>query len=213
MPPSRSRSASPDPTTTEPEAESPSPSPSPDPTPTSPLFSAPRSQESPTATETEPEEGPWSLSPGELPGDGADSPATPSAPRSTGRAKLKAIKETVRQAVLTASGAAHQLLTRDGTPERAEGLWIPDEDDVEAISDPLAGLASRRAPSGVDNPDVTDLVRLALGLAGYAMKQMHLRAHIAATYYAPAPQPAPPADVPGPTDDLQPPADPWSPTP
>jgi hypothetical protein len=209
MPPSRSASPKldPDPTTT----ESPSPSPSADPIPTSPLFTASQST-GPLETEAATEE-PWSQShDGALPGDGADSPATPSAPRSTGRAKLRAIKETVRQAVATATGAAHQLLTRDGTPEREAGLWLPDDDDLEAISDPLAGLASRRAPSGVDNPDVTDLVRLALGVAGYLIKQMNVRAQIA-SYYAPEPQGAPPADMVDPVTDVVPPADPWSPTP
>ncbi|MBM7510056.1 hypothetical protein JOE61_003870 [Nocardioides salarius] len=113
----------------------------------------------------------------------------------------------MRQAVATAGGAAHQFLTRDGTPERDAGLYLPDDDDLEAISDPLAGLASRRAPSGVENPDVTDLVRLVLGVVGYAVKQLNTRAAIA-TYYAEEPQPAPPADL-GADDGTVPPRDPW----
>lgn len=204
MPSSRSRSASPE--TTEP--ETPSPSPSPDPTPTSPLFSASQSAESPPTTEDSPQ---WSGDPVELPGDGADFPATPSAPRSTGRAKLRAIKETVKAALITASGAAHQLLTREGTPERDAGLWLPDDEDLEAISDPLAGLASRRAPSGVDNPDVTDLVRLALGVVGYATKQFTKRAEAWAAY-APTmsddPRDVHPGD--GPAEDTAPPVEPWN---
>lgn len=154
-------------------------SPSEDPTPTSPLFRPTRSPEQPDP-ETDPESSP-NLGGFETAAD--DSPATPSAPRSTGRARLRALKATVATAVQTVGGVAHTLLTREGTPEREVQLWIPDEEDVESISDPLASLASRRMPEGAENPDVTDLVRLALGVVRYVFKQRDKAAQVQRDYH------------------------------
>jgi hypothetical protein len=80
--------------------------------------------------------------------------------------------------VNTAGGIAHSLLTRADTLEREAGLWLPDQDDVDTIADPLASLAARRAPEGSDNPDYTDLVRVVVGVAGYVVKQLRRRAEL-----------------------------------
>lgn len=193
MPP-RSRSTEDPEQTTEVDATTPSPSLSPDPIPTSPLFSASRSQEPPTPG-TDPE---WSPSPGGYDPTAADaSPDTASAApstRSSARERLRALKKTAEAAVATAGGFAHRFLTRPATLPRESGLWLPDEDDVEAISDPLASLASRRTPKGAENPDVTDLIRLALGLVGYVAKQLDQLEQLRA-YQHEEPQPAPPPDA------------------
>lgn len=145
-----------------------SPSPSLDPTPSSPLFMP---SQSPDMSTEDP--GSWASPGADEPASEPD-PASSSGPRSTGKgaaARLRELRKTAAAAVATAGGIAHQLLTREGSPEREVELWVPDDDDVEAISDPLAGLASRRMPAGAENPDITDLIRLAMGLAGYALKQ------------------------------------------
>lgn len=181
----RNRSASPSPTTTpeQPEPESqtgPAVETSPQP-PTSPLFqptSPPPLDTTPTGASSEtPNEPP---NPHEL-GDDSASPRPSTG--SSSRARLRGLRESIKGAVLTAGGLAHQLLTRENTPERDAGLYLPDDDDVKAVSEPLAGLASRRLPEGASNPDVTDLIGLVVGLAGYAIKQQLKRAELAKLRY------------------------------
>lgn len=99
-----------------------------------------------------------------------------SAPRSTGKARLRELREMARAAVATAGGIAHRFLTREDSPEREVGLFVPDDDDVKAIGDPLASLASRRMPEGAGNPDTVDIVRAVLGLVTYATKQLEKKA-------------------------------------
>ena len=109
-----------------------------------------------------------------------------SPPPSTRRNRKRELLATAAALVETVTGFAHEFLTAEGTVEREVGLYLADGADVKAISDPLAGLGSRRLPEGAENPDVADLVRLALGTAGYVMKQLRLRARIARTYAAAA---------------------------
>lgn len=97
------------------------------------------------------------------PDDGSDS----SAPSN----KKAVLRVTTRNAVKTIGGMAHRTLTQPNTAEREVGLFKPDGEDVKAIGDPLASLASRRAPEGADNPDVNDILQLVLGVVGYATKQ------------------------------------------
>lgn len=135
----------------------------------------------PSRPETDPMEA--GETPSSDPHDESLSPDEPaagsgSAPRSTA-ARRRALLGVFKTAVVTVGGMAHALLTREGSMEREWEVFVPDEDDVEAISTPLASLASRRAPSGVDNPDVTDLVQLAMGLFGYGIKQRQRLAAIA----------------------------------
>jgi hypothetical protein len=85
-----------------------------------------------------------------------------------------------RTVVTAVGGVLHQVLTVDGSLEREHELYLPDEDDVEAIAEPLAGLASRRLPEGAGDPDVEDLISLAFGVAGYVVKQLALRSQIRA---------------------------------
>lgn len=170
MPSPRSDSSSPSPD---------EPTPTPDPM-TSLLFQPPTTPDPTTteaATEQDPHSWPDDASPSLSDLDGA----TASAPRSTGstpRRKVRELLPMTTAAVQTAGGMAHTLLTVEGTPERAVGLYLPDEDDVAAVAEPLAGLASRRMPEGAENPDVSDIVRLALGLVGYIAKQLQKRASV-----------------------------------
>jgi hypothetical protein len=76
----------------------------------------------------------------------------------------------------------HKRLTSPESIERHEGLWIPDDDDVEAIGDPLAGMASRRTPAGMAGSDTVDIVMLVVGLVGYGLKQLGRRAELRAQY-------------------------------
>lgn len=151
--------------------------PTPSPPPPSPLFlpaSPPRLplDQSPLSSE----------SPDESPSHVGDDPASASPPPSIGKAKLRELRDVARRAVETIGGVAHQLLTREDTPERQVALYVPDAEDVEAISEPLAGLASRRLPEGPENPDIADLIKLGVGLLGYALKQRIKRSQVARMY-------------------------------
>lgn len=115
---------------------------------------------------------------GPFDGPGADPGRSGSSAPSTRRArasKKKELKEVARAAVETTGGIAHTLLCRESSAEAEAGLWLPDPEDVDNLSDPIAGLASRRVPEGVDNPDASDVVRLLMGLVGYVVKQLKLR--------------------------------------
>lgn len=173
--PSPAATSSPSPTTS-PEttpAEPPSP---PAPPRLSPFFRP----TSPPPLDTTPTD-PWSESPDEDPRNRGLDDDSGSAPRSTGssRARLRGLRESIKGAIHTIGGVAHQLLTREGTPERDAGLYLPDDDDVKNIGEPLAGLASRRLPEGATNPDATDLIGLVVGVAGYLVKQAAKRAELA----------------------------------
>lgn len=134
----------------------------------------------------------WSESQPESPSSDAGA-GSGSRPRST-RARLTELRKMTAAAVRTAGGLAHEFLTRDGTPEREVGMWLPDDDDVTAIGEPLAGLASRRMPEGAENPDLADAVALVLGVVAYVVKQ---RARAAQTRFW---QPAEQSEDPEPTD-------------
>lgn len=163
----------------------PPPPPLPDP---SPFFQAPP-PEDPTRPDSH-RDGAW-LSPQELgnspssnsPELSADGPgsASPSDTRSTGdkpptkalgRAQLRKVAGV---AVTALGGMLANLLTQPESVERDLKLWEPDEQDVAAIGEPLAGIAARRVPSGVAGPDTPDVVALVVGLVGYVGKQFAKR--------------------------------------
>ncbi|KAB2809308.1 hypothetical protein F9L07_19910 [Pimelobacter simplex] len=111
-----------------------------------------------------------------------DSGSLPPSIGSTPKARARALLPTFRRGLRTIGSTANQLLTVEGSAEHAYDLYVPDDEDVEAIAVPLAGLASRRVPAEAANPDVTDLIGLAMGIIGYAVKQLRKRALIHATY-------------------------------
>lgn len=87
--------------------------------------------------------------------------------------KLKAlIVEGSRALVMMAGAAAHQSLARSETAKALE-MWTADEDDAEAIGDPLAGMANRRLGDVVNasGPDAEDLIGALIGIATYGIKQ------------------------------------------
>jgi hypothetical protein len=161
---------------------SPSPdesSPTPDPSPmTDLLFNPPTMPDPMAAAETETEQDPHSWpsdASASLSGRG-DATGSEAPSKADLRRKARELLPMTTAAVETAGGIAHSLLTVEGTPEHAAGLYLPDQADVKAVAEPLAGLASRRMPEGAENPDVRDLVGLFLGLVGYVTKQMRKRA-------------------------------------
>lgn len=111
-------------------------------------------------------------------------PADSSSPRSTGelpKGSLAArgeLASTVRAGVTAATSAAHELLADDDA--KSLGAFLAEDDEVDGIADAAAGLLSRRVPAGVGNPDVTDLVKLGLILAGYIGRQFRIRRQIKA---------------------------------
>ena len=154
---------------------SPSPTPSPsEPTtpPTSALFSSPSS---PPSHPLDPSSESPADEPSAVPDAGSVSPRPSS--KSGAATRKRELHKVTAAFIGTIGGLLNDLFTKG--PEREAGLYLPDEDDVEAISDPLAGLASRRMPEGAENPDVTDLIRLGVGLLGYAVKQRVLKMQLA----------------------------------
>jgi hypothetical protein len=96
----------------------------------------------------------------------------------TSATKKKKLKPLLRKAVETLGAQLHTFGTAPESPERDVGLWLADKEDQAGIGDPLTSILSRRVPNGVDNPDVTDGIDLALGLLGYVMKNLQLRAAV-----------------------------------
>lgn len=167
---------------------SPSPSPTPlqDPTPPlSPFFQQPPEDLSPSPSPSLPDPAPDSSS---SPGPSLDDrgSASSSYTRSTlgkpeqkplGRAQLRKVAGA---AVTALGGLLANVLTAPESVEREQKLWVPDEQDVQAIGDPLAGIAARRVPAGVAGPDTPDVVALVVGLVGYVGKQFAKRAELRA---------------------------------
>lgn len=136
----------------------------------SPLFSQPpSSDDAPTDAGTAP-------SPSSP--ERSDAPREPSgtktgSSRASSPGDTKVIKQAAQSVVLIASNAAHEFGARDEYAQAA-GLYLADEQDIDGISGPVASLAGRRMGGGLggDNPDVGDLLAMAIALAGYATKQV-----------------------------------------
>lgn len=83
------------------------------------------------------------------------------------------MRETAETAVKVGTGVAHTIAAR--TPAAQEvGLYLADDDDAKAIGHPLADIAYRRGDivGGKLSPDANDLLRSAMGIAGYFAKQV-----------------------------------------
>lgn len=152
----------------------------PSPTP-EPSSSGPSSETTTAATSsptTAPETGDWS---GEYDGaetnapDHDDSSSRPSSgdlPKGSLGSRAELRKATAA-GVITVTTAAHEMFADDDG--KAVGLYLADQDEVDTVADATAGLLSRRVPPGVGSPDATDIVRLALAVAGYVGRQFMLR--------------------------------------
>jgi hypothetical protein len=153
------------------------------PEPTSPLFSSSRSTTSPTSPTPPPSYDSPSDPSDEL-DDDFGSPDLSTADQALTahgwRKRANELLPTTQAAVMTFGGIAHEYLTVDGTIERQEGLYLPDEDDVDAIATPLSGLAARRVPADAANPDIADLIGLLIGVGGYVVKQLRRRRELRA---------------------------------
>lgn len=107
----------------------------------------------------------------ELPGP-SEGPRTSSRGSSGSALSKRALRDAARAGVITAGGIAHQVLARDELEQQA-GLYLADEDDAEAIGDPLANMANRRGGLGAaGNPDLADAIAALIGLALYIVKQL-----------------------------------------
>jgi hypothetical protein len=105
--------------------------------------------------------------------ESAPSSSTGSSASSLTRFSKKAAKAAIYQGILTGTTIAHRVAAKT-EGQRAAGLYLADDEDAEAISDPLADIAGRRG--GVAgkalSPDAADAVRAMVGLAGYMSKQI-----------------------------------------
>lgn len=84
----------------------------------------------------------------------------------------RTLRDAVRRGVLMAGGIAHTVLAREEAQQRV-GLYLADEDDSQAIGDPLTNIAYRHGGIGAaGNPDVADAIAALIGLALYGAKQL-----------------------------------------
>lgn len=168
---------------------------------TSPLFLPPEDLPAEMTTDPEPLPPSSNPSPSDLAGAVSESPSgTPSTPGDSKPAdppKLtrRALRGYASKAIVSAGRFAQSLLTARESAERAEGVWLPDEEDVRDMADPVAGLVSRKLPAKLGgaaaNPDVEDGIALALALFAYVGKQLERRAEIRARYVDAAPDMTP----------------------
>lgn len=123
-------------------------------------------------------------------GHGSESPSdTRSTPPDSSPAKAPkltraGLRKFARRAVEMAGVGLAAWLTAAQSIEREERLWVPDDEDVEAIAEPIAGLAARRLPDKLGgaaaNPDVEDGLALVVALGEYLGKQWGKHLKIAA---------------------------------
>lgn len=167
-----------------------SPNPSPNPSSSSPLFlppspslsAAPSSSGSPSSSSPSSDQpaplevGLSGVFDGPAPSgpDQVENSGTPSNGEKVGKLAGRAnLEKAAAKAVTTATGAMHELLADE--EEKAHGLYLAYEEEVEGISEAAAGLLSRRVPAGVGNPDLADVVQLAMVLGGYILRTWRTR--------------------------------------
>lgn len=101
---------------------------------------------------------------------GSSSPASsstpPGAPVGFDRA---AIRETTRGLLHALTLALHSYLAQTEA-EKADRVWIADDEDKTAIADPLASMAARRGGPTLANPDAADMLTAAFGVVAYGVK-------------------------------------------
>jgi hypothetical protein len=109
------------------------------------------------------------------PGEPSTSPRT-SSKASSGRTTTKEIlRKAARALVEVVGGYANDCLARDAAAQQVQ-MYVADEEDQEAIGDPLAELAHRHGRMGdFASPDVADAIDAMIGLTIYAVKLLAKR--------------------------------------
>lgn len=131
----------------------------------------PPEEPTPGATTTE------NRDPGEAPASGSESgPAAPPTQKQAARRSTR-VSTTDIQAfagvVTVALVAVGTFLHNRMTPGDDNDVWLPDEQDAEAIASPLGSLAARRAPiEKGEASDIADALTALVGAAGYALKNV-----------------------------------------
>ncbi|OJV58104.1 MAG: hypothetical protein BGO38_07845 [Cellulomonas sp. 73-145] len=109
--------------------------------------------------------------PSDEPGEPSDGPRTSSRGSSASALSKRTLREAIRNGVLMAGSIAHQVLAREDAAAQV-GLYLADEDDAQAIGDPVTNIVHRHGGLGAaGNPDVADAIAAMIGLALYAAKQ------------------------------------------
>jgi hypothetical protein len=142
----------------------------PDPSPSESLSESPSD---PTSLPYPPDVSP-SLSdePSDEPSDPSEGVRTSSRTSSGSALSKRTLRDACRKGVLMAGALAHTVLARDEVAQ-AHGVYLADDDDAEAIGDPLASIAQRRGGLGAaGNPDIADAIAALIGLALYGTKQL-----------------------------------------
>lgn len=95
------------------------------------------------------------------------------ASRASFRADRAAFEEAAEVALVAVTTMIHEQATAGDPLAQELDLWLADEQDVAGISKPAAGLLARRSSTmGGGNPDLADLIGLAIGVTGYVLKQL-----------------------------------------
>lgn len=124
------------------------------------------------------------------PGDAVPVVGSPSVTPSTDKPPSKitrgGIRKYAKRLVMVAGKIAQQRLTMPDSIERADNLWMPDEEDAQDIANPIAGLVARRIPAGAagasGNPDVEDGIFLLVAVVAYVLKQVERRQSLRQLY-------------------------------
>ena len=107
-----------------------------------------------------------------------DDESAPTSSRASSRGNAlgkAALKAATIKGVLIGGEMAHRAAARTQGQQEV-GLFRTDEEDAENIGDPLAELIHRRGgiagAAAAANPDVGDAIRMMMGLANFASKQI-----------------------------------------
>lgn len=129
------------------------------------------------ATETSPSDppDPWLSSTEETSGpleDDEPERRSSTASRAGSALSKRTLRDAIRHGVLMAGSIAHQVLARQEAQQRV-GLYLADEDDAQAIGDPVTNIVHRHGGIGAaGNPDLADAIAAMIGLALYGTKQL-----------------------------------------
>jgi hypothetical protein len=106
-------------------------------------------------------------------GSTGSSPLGAESPLQT-RAKAKAFAQLAAAAVAVVSGLLNARFRLDDE----DGTWLADGEDLKAMGDPAGRIIARHAPlpGGTDASDLTDGIGIAIGAAGYLIKNARARA-------------------------------------
>ena len=132
--------------------------PTPSPTPSTPITSPPDGSDYEPAAPADPV---------------SDTPPATGTPSSGDGVRVtldaKQLEEVARGALMSITEALHEAVARTDEARDAR-LWLADDDDLDAIAGPVGKIGARHAAPVAPTPDAADMIKAALGVLVYAVK-------------------------------------------